>query len=60
MKLEPLTPEEELIRRLAVRELSRETPDAMAHRNVLQRIPIQKLINLAIEQGLFDRVKTDG
>lgn len=36
------------------------TAEQLANREVLKRIPIQRLINAAIEQGFFDRLKIDG
>lgn len=55
----PLAVAEVQARRAAVRELSRETPEMLAKREVMKRLPLQKLISLAIEQGLFDRLKID-
>lgn len=57
----PLPPEEIRARADAVRELTLlHSPEQLAHREVLKRLPIQKLITAAIEQGLFDRLKSDG
>lgn len=56
----PLPPQERMARRAAVRELTFNSPEQLAKREVLKRIPIQKLIAACIEQGLFDRLTIDG
>lgn len=54
---EPLTDAEKTTRRLAVRELTQNSPETIAKRELLKLEPLQRLITAAIEQGFFDRVK---